>query len=204
MQGTGNKRSENGSSGRLLLAGHDLALASHSAAGYKAGAGGQMPVISLDTAKTVLMPEHLFEKGVETDYLRFNGMEPAAVETVIVSEPQDGIIAVMAVDAAVAELARREFGGDVRFTSPLLEIAAGRKRDVNILLTGENAYIAVWEKGLRMAEALPDNSHDSLLYYMQVLGRRFKLRRFTINISGEGASGAGEMLDRYFSKINVL
>ncbi len=187
-----------------MLDGHNFSQASQAVAAYKAGAGGRVPVVSFDTARTILMPAYLYEKGVEADYLRFNGMEMSAGETALVSEPHAGIIAVMAVGTAVAVMAAAEFGPEVRFTSPLLEVVSGRKRDLNIMLTEENVYIAVWEKGLRMAEALPDNSADSLLYYLQVLGRRFKLRRFSINISGDGAAEAGRLLGGYFPKVNIL
>ena len=187
-----------------MLSGHDFSRASAGIAEYRAAAGNGVPTVSFDTAKTILMPAYLCEKGVERDYLRFNGMDMSAAETAVVSEPHEGIVAVMAVAAAVAELVFGEFGSGVSFTSPLLDIASGRKRDVNILLTEENAYITVWEKGLRMAEVLPDNSADSLLYYLQVTGRRFKLRRFSVNISGTDAAEAGHVLRRYFPKINIL
>ncbi len=188
----------------LMLDGHSFSLAAHAVAEYRANHGGRVPVVSLDTPKTILMPAYLYEKGVEADYLRFNGMEPTDAETAAVSEEQDGIVAVMAVSTAVAELVAREFGEGVRFTSPLLEIASGRKRDVNIFLTRDNLYFTVWDKELKMAEALPDNTGDSLLYCMQVIGRRFKLRRFAINVSGEAAEEAGRVLGEYFPKVNVI
>lgn len=197
---------------RVLLDGHNFSQASATLDEYKARSGEIMPVFAFDTAKTVLIPGYLCENGVEEAYLRFNGMELSSGETVVASDPQDGIVALMAVHASVNELALRfaaEFAaggskGGIRITSPLLEIAAGRKRNVNLLLTCENAYLSVWDKNLKIAEVLPDNSPDSILYYLQVLGRRFKLRRFPINISGIGAGEVGHVLKGYYPKINML
>ncbi len=165
----------------------------------------------LDTAKTILLPVSLYEEGRGEDYLRLNGMEPGAGERVVVSEPRkvagEDVVAVMAVPAR--ELVAKGSGGR-RYTSPLLEIARGRKRDVNIRLTAGNVYIVVWEKGLRMAEAMPDPSPDALLYYLQVIGREFKLRKFDINVSGNGAEGeakareAVEVLREYFDNVRLV
>lgn len=241
---------------RLLLDGHNFSRASESVREYLADYGGGHaahggPVVSFDTAKTVLMPAYLYDKGVEEDYLRFGGMGLTAGETAVVSEPREGIIAVMGISEEVWALVGQELfvgrytgvrqeeleagnrtmsslhgfgngvheagtperfeGGEcmegllkeVRTTSPLLEIATGRKRDVNIFLTDKNAYVAVWEKGLRMAEVLPDASVDSLLYYMQVIGRQFKLRKFDINIGGEHAGVTANSLRQYFSNVRI-
>jgi hypothetical protein len=78
------------------------------------------------------------------------------------------------------------------------------KRAVNILLTAENVYIAVWEKRLRIAEVLPDPSKESLLYYLQVLGRDFKLRKFDIFVGGERAVEVVGVLKRYFDNVRAL
>ena len=152
------------------------------------------------------MPEEEYEKGTEEEYLRFNGMAPGNGEVAIASAPQNGIVAVMAVPAA--EWARYEDQyerGEVTVTSPLLAAATGgrRKREVNIVLTPDNVYLAVWEKGLRMAEVLPDNSVDSILYYMQVVGRRFRLRKFDINVSGQRAGLVADALRQYFSGVKT-
>ncbi|MDR2911933.1 MAG: hypothetical protein LBV38_01325 [Alistipes sp.] len=143
-------------------------------------------------------------------------------------ERRGDIVAVMAVAAEVWETVREYFEGGVgagldgrgdggasrgRFfvTSPLLEIAEGRGigshrggREVSVFLTGENVYLVVREKGLRLAEVLPDRSTDSLLYYMQVLGRRFKLRKFDILVGGERAKEVAEVLGRYFGNVRVV
>ncbi len=172
--------------------------------------------LSLDTPRVILVPEEEWagegggEKGVGEAYLRFCGMEPAADETVVVSRPVSGIIAVMAVPAGVwAQYTEDYERGGVDVTSPLLDVATGgggrgRKREVNMVLTADNVYLAVWEKGLRMAEALPDNSTDSILYYMQVTGRRFQLQKFDINVSGPRAALVADSLRQYYRKVRVV
>ena len=165
-------------------------------------------MISLDTAKTILLPVSLYQEGLGEGFLRFNGMEPAAGERVVVSGPQDGMVAVMAVKSEEADrctgVAGVDGAGEEHITSPLLEIARhGRGREVRVLLTARNVYLAVWDDGLQMAEALPDNSVDSILYYMQVVGREFKLRKFDIHVSGERAGLVADALRRYYKKVKV-
>ncbi len=62
--------------------------------------------ISFDTAKTVLVPLELYEKGREEELLRFNGMALDDDETAVASAPGEGgmngeIIAVMGIPADV-------------------------------------------------------------------------------------------------------
>ena len=173
--------------------------------------------ISFDTAKTLLVPAEMYERGVEEDYLRFNGMALGAGETAVASEATDGIVAIMGIPSSEWESFKHRYErGEVSVTSPLLCVAArrgqqgrrgrlwGRKRSVNIFLTGDNLYLAVWDSALRMAEVFPDNSVDSLLYYIQVVGRSFALRRFDINVDGEGADIAAEALRQYYKKVRVV
>ncbi|MDR2882565.1 MAG: hypothetical protein LBU98_02105 [Alistipes sp.] len=166
--------------------------------------------VTFDTARVILVPEDEYQ-GAEVGRacLRFSGIEPGAGEEVVVSQPENGIVAVMAVPAREwAQYEEGYKGGEVAVTSPLLAVATGgggrgRKREVNIVLTPENVYLAVWEKGLRMAEALPDNSVDSILYYMQVAGRRFRLHKFDINVSGSRAGLVAETLRQYYKKVRI-
>lgn len=186
---------------RLLLSGHNFSQASqvlHTAALENAG----RLVVSLDTYKTVLVPAYLCEPGTEVDYLCFNGMDVSEDEVVVVSAKHDDIVAVMAVRTDIVGLVANQWSGEVEYTSPLLEIASGaKKRDVNVFLTTDNAYIAVWDKGLRFAEALPDPSADSVLYYLQVLGRELRLKKFDINIGGHGAPDVVAAVEPYFKNV---
>ncbi len=104
----------------------------------------------------VLVPVELYERGTEEEYLRFNGMALSADEKAVVSEPRRGIVAIMGIRAEEWENYERKYErGEVTVTSPLLSVAEGcaglngkrRKREVNILLTDENTYLAVREKG---------------------------------------------------------
>ncbi len=188
-------------------------------------------IISFDTARTVLLPAELLKRGegrengdagrMAADYLRFNGMALAAGETAVVSESCDGIVAVMAVSTDDLNRRKDQYErGEVRVTSPLLCVATGgadgeterygdgkiggrKGRAVDIILTETNAYMAVRENGLKMAEALPENSVDSLLYYMQVAGQQFKLRKFDIRISGPHAEQVADALRQYYKKVTV-
>jgi hypothetical protein len=161
---------------------------------------------SFDTPKTVLIPAELYEKGDEEHYLRFNGMAPLPNEVVVTTRPHEGIVAVMAVPRDAWDTCQRRGG---RATSPLLSVATewgfgAHSREVNIHLTEKNMYLAVRDKNLRMAEVLPDNATDSILYFMQLVGRKFRLQRFTINVSGQYAEYIADILRQYYPHVKSV
>lgn len=185
-----------------ILDGHDCRKAAETLEKFRKG-GAVVRRVAIDTRKTVLVPEELCEEDALAAYLRFNGSEAAASERVVASDSANGIRAIMAFEGDVYRLILRELGDRVRLTSPILEMSPSGKREVMIWLTPRNVYLAVWDRGLKMAEALPDPSVDSLLYYMQAVARDFDLRRFTIGIGGEGAAAAAGELGRYFKRVRV-
>jgi hypothetical protein len=186
---------------RLLLDGHNFSQASHSLREAGARQASEV-VVSFDTASAVLVPAYLGEEDVGEAYLRFCGVAPKAAERVVCSEKQGDVMAIMAVNGAVLDLIEEQLAGrTVRYTSPLLEIAHGERRNVNVFLTRQNAYMAVWNKGLRYAEVLSDPSADSVLYYLQTLAGEFRLKKFVIGIGGEGAGEVVAMASGYFKNV---
>jgi hypothetical protein len=166
-----------------------------------------MQEVAFDTAKTLLIPVELYEEGAAEHYLNFNGMGVATDEVVVVSRPRNDIVAVMAVPTERwNEFRERYERGEVEVTSPLLFAATRRRerpkrREVWVDLTDENVYLTVWDGELKMAEAMPDNSVDSLLYYIQVVGRRFNLRKFEIIVGGPRAGLVADALRQYYKKV---
>jgi hypothetical protein len=186
---------------RLLLDGHNFSQVSGALRSADVGQAGEV-VVSFDSAKTVLVPAYLCEEGVGEAYLRFGGVAPESGERVVCSEKQGEAVAIMAIDGAIVDYIEEELGGrTVRYTSPLLEIAGGEGRTVNIFLTPQNVYVTVWDKGLRYAEVLPDPTPDSVLYYLQVLGGEFRLKKFDIRIGGEGAEEVVSEVAQYFKNV---
>ncbi len=156
--------------------------------------------------------------------LTFNGMGPGEGERVVVSGVRDvagvegGVVAVMCAPAAFDSASSCACSDgttgasfDANVSSPLLELISrggvggkGRKRVVGVLLTESNVYVAVWDGGLRFAEAFPERDVDSLLYCLTVLGRRFDLGRFSIVVGGVGADGVADALRPYSGKVRVV
>jgi hypothetical protein len=189
---------------RLLLDGHNFSHTSHTLRSTSVEQGAEV-VVSFDTARAVLVPAYLCEEGVGEAYLRFGGIEPSDDERIICSEKQGETIAVMAVNEAIVSLIEKEMAGrTVRYTSPLMEIARGEKRNVNIFLTLRNAYVVVWDKGLRYVEVLPDSSPDSVLYYLQELGGEFRLKKFDICVGGERAGEVVASVGEYFKNVRLI
>ncbi|MDR0907826.1 MAG: DUF3822 family protein [Rikenellaceae bacterium] len=193
---------------RLLLDGHNFSRASHTLRSAGVDMALREVVVTLDSAKTVLVPAYLCEEGVEAAYLRFGGVGAGAGERVVHSEKRGDVVAIMAVNEQVAELIgemTQRSRAAVRYSSPLLEMArGGDRRLVNIFLTASNAYIVVWDKGLRYAEVLPDASPDSVLYYLQTLTDEFRLRKFEIRIGGVGAEAVVAVARDYYNKVRPI
>lgn len=134
-------------------------------------------------------------------------------ETTVIGQRGD-IIAVMGVETDEWSRYREQYErGEVEVTSPLLDLATSgdrnnrgsrRSRRVGMVLTTTNVCLAVWDNGLRMAEVLPDNSVDSILYYMQVVGQNFKLQKFEIDVAGDGAEQVADALRNYYKNVRML
>lgn len=176
----------------------------------------------VDTAKVILLPAPFYERGLEEDYLRFGGVGVEAGEMIVVSALHEiagvdgGVVAVMAAPASEGGsgggsgvVCGSGFGCEGEVTSPLFRAIEGfhrkrSKREVNILLTEANIYIAVWDKGLRFAEAFPEREPDSVLYYMSALGQRFELRRFDISVGGVSAGDIATVLRPYWGQVSFF
>lgn len=184
---------------RLLLDGHGFERTARSI-GRAVSQGVRAVVVSFDTPKTIVLPAELAEDGVGEAYLRFNGMELSKGERIAMSDKDSGVVALMAVDGAIIDLLEESFESVV-YSSPLLETPAADKRFVRLFLTCANAYLTVWDKGLKFAEVVPDQSADSALYCLHGLGREFRLHRFEIHVGGEGASAVAVAVSQYFKHV---
>lgn len=177
---------------RLLLSGHNF-----SEAGLPQEAS--CAEFLLDTPDTLLVPAQLFEPGMEEAYMRRSGYSLAIEQCVAVSEPVDGVIALMAFPRSAVETLNRRYG-QCRFFSPLQEIM-GACHGVGVMLTQQCAYIVLRDGELRFADVLSDTSVPSLVYCLHCLQKEFPASKFRVSVCGIGAEAVRKELSVYFKMI---
>ncbi len=75
--------------------------------------------IEVLTSKTMLVPREVFDAKAAPALMRINGMEPTERECILISDPQQPVIALMAADKASVEKVRARLKEKIRWTSPV-------------------------------------------------------------------------------------
>lgn len=146
---------------------------------------GHDTVCEVLTPKTVLVPQELFDPRQAGGYLNAAGTPCDDGEMPVWSDPEEGIVAVMALPRIEAESLGRPNGGRMRFTTPLLGKAPGGKPVVQLRI-GQGAYcVKVWDGGLRLAEAFPLDGPDDPLFTVARLDGMFGFGRFDCLLYGD-------------------
>lgn len=193
----------------------DIRKAAGKCIGMCGWSGGPLRIM-LDTPKTVLVPSELFADGQAENYLKVNNITVSAGEEVLVSELSSGgrlITAIMVYDRAALDTLREIFGSGTVFTSPFDTAYAYRgakhkKRDADcdfttMHLTPGNVYLTVQtapDCRWKYSEVLPHSSAADILYYMQELSARFKIRKTRVFIKGHGAENIAKALRKPFRR----
>ena len=157
-------------------------------------------VIMVESPKTVLVPSELFSAEYGLSCLKASGLTPQLNETVV-SCQQGEITAIMALSNAVASALHERFSDGVTFTTPLLHTITTKRPTVWLMMSDDHMYIKVWQNGLRYAEVLPLRTTEDILYYVAELDKEFKIKDFSILISGNGAKDRGKLLKKYFKRV---
>lgn len=158
-------------------------------------------VLEVLTAQTVLVPAELFDKKHAAAYLTVDGVGCAADQVAVYSDPQQQVIAVMALDVTVAAQLEERLGDRRRFTSPLLYEPKYAGAAVWLMHLDGVLYVKVYDTTLQLAEAVPAPAQADLLYYMARLGERFDLKRFALHPAGPRAEVTRKALRRYFRNV---
>ena len=181
---------------QLALDGHSFSRSG--APGPAAGEGTQPQeplTVEIVTPRTLLVPETLFAPERAALLLAADGKRPQADETVVWSDPADGVVAVMAVPAeALASLpeARR------RYTTPLLHPMSPTQPTLRLQLVGGYLYIKCWHAGLRLAEVVPAPTEADLLYVLERLETEFPASQYALRIAGPRAKELTKLLGHLY------
>lgn len=117
--------------------------------------------------KSVLVPVEYLDRTNSQRHLVDVAIRPMAGETVVVSEPVDGAVAVMALDAQCVDTV----SGSALY-SPLL-VGDAVERGVLLWLAKGVMFVRVYDEGLRFAEAMEVSSHADVCYYLEILHRAY-------------------------------
>lgn len=146
--------------------------------------------------KTTLVPASEFDPARAGDYLELCGLGCGPSEQPVWSAPEQGRIAVMAIERTLAERLPR----GVRFSSPLLRPAPPRsavleRREGLLFLT------ITPDREPEFAEVLRAEEDADALYYLTALERCFPLRALTLHLAGDNRESLRKVLKSKYKRI---
>lgn len=150
------------------------------------------------TPRTLLVPTELFDTQNAPALLSAAGIPLAADESVIWSDPQAEVIAMMIIGAEALADVHRRFGDRAHFTAPLLRTLPITMPSVWMCWMPGVLYIKVYREGLQFAEAVSASTEADVLYFTQRLGVQFPLKEFQLRITGTNPKALRKVLGKRF------
>lgn len=125
-------------------------------------------VAVVSSAQTQLVPAEMFDPERSAAYLELAGMAARDSQTVVTSDPEAEIVAVMAIERSVLECLGETIREKIRFTSPLLHTPAVTRSVLWMEVDRTLLYIKVYDETgtLRLAEVIAAAGDDETLYYL--------------------------------------
>lgn len=162
--------------------------------------GGVLEVEVL-TSRTQLVPAAYFSAEHAAELLAAAGLAPGVDETVVWSDPQAEVVAVMALPRALREQLESKFR-QVSYTTPLLESPAPTAKSVWLYRVGTLLYIkvATGERQLALAEVIPAPEEPDIRYFLERLAAAFPLQEYTLQAAGENPKRLCKQFGRLFKK----
>lgn len=165
------------------------------------GTDDGMLEVEVLTTRTQLVPAAYFSVEHAAELLAAAGLAPESDETVVWSDPQSEVVAVMALPRAQRERIESQFR-QVKYTTPLLEHSASAARSVWLYRTGGLLYIKVMtdERQLALAEVIPAPEEPDIRYFLERLAMAFPLQEYTLQAAGENPKQFCKQFGRLFKK----
>jgi hypothetical protein len=147
----------------------------------------QPVVVNLISAKTTLVPAELFDKEHAIDYLHDVGLYPAHNEFVVYSKENEGIVAVMAINAECYKQLQEAATHGLSFIMPLMEEYEEMYKGCAIHLEGDVLYVYINDNGLRFAEVMECTTDADVLYYLSVVNEAYNIYNMHARAKGDVA-----------------
>ena len=159
---------------------------SFSSADIEAARNASQPVVvNLISAKTTLVPAELFDKEHAIDYLHDVGLYPAHNECVVYSKENEGIVAVMAINAECYKQLQEAVTHGLSFIMPLMEEYEEMYKGCAIHLEGDVLYVYINDNGLRFAEVMECTTDADVLYYLTKIGEAYNFNNMYARATGD-------------------
>ncbi|MBE6195640.1 MAG: hypothetical protein E7137_00915 [Rikenellaceae bacterium] len=174
---------------RLWSDGHSFPREQLEAA--KSGGGLSVELLS---PRTTLVPAPHFRPEEAAELLRLAGLPCRESECAVWSDPEEEVVAVMAIDRATHDLLPPQ----TLFTSPLLAQNPGVE-NIALLSRYENLlYIKIWERTLRLAEVLKVENDEDLIYFLTRLGEVIPLGEYSLVVAGDEPQKLRKLVKKLF------
>lgn len=169
----------------------------------------------LDTSDAVFIPKELAHGDLEA-YLVRAGLAPDVNTSIVLSEPENELCAVMRFDATVVEYLKAQFGVTLHWLCPIHESLkaysqSGRRGECIVAYpTAESVYLTGYdtENRLVLAEVYPCESEADLVYYFKELTADVQApkRKYggSVYLYGDRSLAYLPSLKRFFRKAYVL
>lgn len=183
---------------QLALDGHSFSIA---------GSESILPetavTVEVLTARTLLVPEELFDPQQAAALLAADGKMPSTEEVPVYSAPHNGIVAVMAVPSLALQQLYKHVDADtsMEYTTPLLIDLHSEKPTVLLRRIGGYLYIKVYNTTLRFAEVLPAPTDADVQYAVERLDSEFPAKQYILRVRGKEARRLAKLVGYRYKKV---
>ncbi len=158
------------------------------------------------TPQTVLVPRELFEAASAAELLAAAGLACRENQEAVWSAPRSlgpetEAIAVMAVDTHILQAILERAGDRIVFTTPLLEGPTSGEPTLWLCRKAGVLYIKVFDRSLRMAEAIPVTNQADILYFIERIGHTFPLDEMQLHLTGEETALLRKLIGKRFKQV---
>lgn len=158
------------------------------------------------TPQTLLVPREAFDPNHAAGLLAAAGMACTEGQRPVWSAPQTlgpetEAVAVMAIDGAVLQALRERTGDRTTFTTPLLAGPTSGKPTLWLCRKAGVLYIKVFDRSLRMAEAIPANCEADILYFVERLAGVFPLNGMVLRLCGPQTAVLRKSIGKRFKEV---
>ncbi len=187
---------------QLMLSGHNFIMAEQFAKELDESTPANLR-ITIDSAKTILVPQSLYEPTLADGYMSIND-KPLESDECIVTARKGDIIALMAIDQRIARALNND-KWKITYSSPLLEGIISYAKGVRITMTPKNTYITISDNGkLMYAEAFATTDPNNVRFIMEKLHEVMKIKKYEARVSGPNAENVAQALNGLFKECKAV
>lgn len=187
---------------QLMLSGHNFIMAEQFANELDENTPANLRV-TIDSAKTILVPQSLYEPSMAEGYLSLNDKRVEREECIVTAQKAD-IVALMVIDQRIARALKND-KWKVTYSSPLLEGVVSYAKCVRINITEQNTYITISDNGkLQYAEAFATTQIDNILFIVENLHEVLSIKGYEVRVSGPDAESVAEAMKGRFKVCKVV